>query len=65
VLLGPLYFALDTAPGNVQAGVVLTVILLPCTLSVLLKPHLITVMVSLVAFLLWMFLGVVGQGISC
>lgn len=65
VLLGPLYLVLDVAPGNVQAGVLFTALLLPCIFAVFLKPHPVTVVLSLLALLAWMFLGVVGQGISC
>jgi hypothetical protein len=64
-ILGPLHLAMDTAPSNVDAGVFLMVLLIPCLFGVLLKPHPVTFVVSLLAFLAWMFLGIVGQGISC
>jgi len=65
VLLGPLFLVLDPSPENKQAGVIITALLLPCIFGVVLKPHAITLTLSLLGILAWIFWGVCGQGISC
>ena len=65
ILLGPLLMAMDVAPENVCTGVVLTIILLPAMALVAFRPRAWTAAVSFVAFLAWMFLGVIGAGIGC
>jgi hypothetical protein len=66
VLLGPLYFLRHySGSGDIRDGVLLTALLLPCIFAVILKPNPVTVVLSLLALLAWMFFGLCGQGASC
>ena len=60
-LFGPLLIAQQ---GDF-AGWVLAFILLPSIFAVVLKPHPVTAVISVLAFLFWVFLGAVGPGIGC
>jgi hypothetical protein len=65
VLLGPVLFVLDVAPENQAWGVGLCLLLVPCLLIAVLRPRWWSLLVSAVAALVWLFSGVIGEGISC
>ena len=65
VLLGPILFALDVVPENQVAGIGLCLALIPCLLSVIIRPRLWSLALSVLAGMAWLFLGVVGLGIGC
>jgi hypothetical protein len=62
-LLGPLFF--NWYNPEDFTGFVLASLLTPCLFAFLLKPQWTTFGISLLGFLLWWFLGVIGQGIGC
>ncbi len=65
VLLGPVLFVLDVSPVNQAHGVTLCLLLIPCLLVGFLRPRWWSVLVSALAALAWLFLGVIGEGIDC
>jgi len=64
-LFGPIILIRDVAPGNQVAGVVLCLLLLPCVLSVVVRPRPWSVALAILAALAWLATGVVGMGIDC
>lgn len=65
IFLGPLLFAMDVAPVNIWTGIVLTVVLLPAIALVAFRPRPWTAIVSILAVLVWTFLGIIAKGIGC
>jgi hypothetical protein len=65
VLLGPILLVLDVVPENQAWGVGLCVVLLPCLLAVFLRPRWWAAAMSVLAALVWLFLGVIADGIQC
>ena len=64
ILLGPILFIMDVAPANVLWGVALTVLLLPAITLFAWKRRPWAAVVSIVALMIWVFLGIVGDGID-
>ena len=62
---GPIILIRDVAPGNQVAGMVLCLILLPCMLSVVVRPRPWSVALAILAVLVWLSVGVMGMGIDC
>jgi hypothetical protein len=63
-LWDPLYFAFDGAIANQVTGVVFTLVLAPCMASWLLWPQKWTALLSILAMLAWIFVGIIGSGID-
>jgi hypothetical protein len=64
ILLGPILFVMDVAPQNKWAGIALLILLLPSMALVLFHRRIWTAVVSTLAFLLWIFFGIIGRGIN-
>ena len=64
ILLGPILFIMDAAPANVWSGLALTIILLPAMALFAVRPKAWTAALSLVALIVWVILGVIGDGIG-
>jgi hypothetical protein len=62
---GPIILIRDVAPGNQVAGVVLCLLLVPCMLSVVVRPRPWSVALAILAALAWLGVGVMGMGIDC
>ena len=62
---GPLQFVFDVAPGNKASGLFLCALLIPMLLAFPIKPRLWTALLSTLAVIFWLLLGVVGLGIGC
>jgi hypothetical protein len=65
ILLGPMLFAMDVNPVNVMWGVGLTAILVPAIAPVALRPSAQNAMISALALVAWLVLGIIGTGIGC
>jgi hypothetical protein len=65
VLLGPILLALDVSPVNQAWGIGLCLVLIPGMLIGLLRPRWWSALVSAMAALVWIFFGVIGEGINC
>lgn len=62
---GPIILIRDVAPDNQVAGVVILLLLLPCMLSVVVRPRPWSIVVAILAGLAWLGVGVMGMGIDC
>lgn len=63
-VLGPIYFIRDVSPENQITGLLLFLVLVPLLLLPLVKRNQITISISIVALILWLLLGVIGEGIG-
>ncbi len=63
-LLGPILFIMDVAPVNKASGIALTFTLLPLMALVIFRRRVWAAFISVIAFLFWLFIGIVGQGIN-
>ncbi|MBW3597775.1 MAG: hypothetical protein KY475_10930 [Planctomycetes bacterium] len=64
ILLGPIWFVLDVAPENQIWGVGLCLVLLPCMFAWIVWPRWWSIAISVFAGLLWLILGMIGEGID-
>jgi len=65
ILLGPILFVLDGAPLNVWTRMVLSCILVPAMFLVACRLRWWSALISVLAALAWLFLGILGEGINC
>ena len=65
ILLGPILLIMDVAPANVRLGIALTATLIPALALVAFKRRPWAALLSVLALLVWLFLGVVAAGIQC
>jgi hypothetical protein len=65
ILLGPILLIVDGAPENQASGVGLCLLLLPCLAAVIVRPRWWSALLSLLAAVAWVFIGLVGDGIDC
>lgn len=64
-LFGPLHLVADGAPENNRDGIIACLILLPMIFAFIIRPHLITGLISLLGIAGWLFLGLIGSTINC
>ena len=64
ILLGPILFVTDVAPGNVWWGIVLTIFLLPAIALFAFRRRVWSAMVSILALIAWLVPGIVGDGLG-
>ena len=62
---GPLYFLFDSAPVNQITGIVLVCVLGAGMIAFPLWPRKLTGLMFILAVLLWLISGVIGEGINC
>jgi hypothetical protein len=65
VLLGPILFIMDASPTNVRDGIIMTTVLVLVIGLGLWGRRWWSLLIAAAAALLWLFLGIIGDGIGC
>lgn len=65
ILWGPVLLICDGSPGNQMGGLIITPLLMAAILSPAWKPSVVTVGLSLIAAVAWLYVGLMASGINC
>jgi hypothetical protein len=65
MLFGPITLVMDVSPANQLTGVALTGLCLCAFVLAICKPRPWPIALAILAVLLWLFAGLIGEGINC